>query len=127
MLPRGASGGDAEVGLGVREMEALRAVREHRGRGLTGVEPARVDLADVGDEVGLGVAGVAQQIGESAEQLVVGDRVQRVRAFHTDNIGRGFASSWRGVAQAPATELAFEGLSAHCVVRGAPVARTGAL
>jgi len=29
MLPRGAGGGDAQVGLGLREMEHLRAVRKH--------------------------------------------------------------------------------------------------
>jgi hypothetical protein len=42
MLPRGAGGGDPDVGLGLGKVEELGAVREHRGRGFAGVEPAPV-------------------------------------------------------------------------------------
>ena len=104
MLSRGAGGGDAQVGLGLGEVEDLGAVREHRGRGLAGVEPARVDLADVSDEVGLVATGLAEQIRQATEQLVVGERRQRVSAFHDDNIGRRFATSWGRVWRAPAAD-----------------------
>ena len=66
---------------------------EHRRRGFTGVEPAPVDLADVSDEVGLVATGLTEQIRQAPEEIVVGDRRQRVSAFHDDNIGRRFATS----------------------------------
>ena len=94
MLSRGAGGGDAEVGLGLGEVEDLGAVREHRGRGFAGVEPAPVDLADVSDEVGLVATGPTEEIRQATEEIVVGERRQRVSAFHDDNIGRRFATSW---------------------------------
>ena len=56
MEPRGPSDPDAPVGLGLGEVERLHAVDEHRGEGASGVELSLVDLADVGDEVGLGAA-----------------------------------------------------------------------
>ena len=93
MLSRGAGGGDPEVGLGLGEVEDLSTVPEHRGRGFAGVEPAPVDLADVSDEVGFVATGLAEQIRQASEQLVVGERRQRVSAFHDDNIGRRFATS----------------------------------
>jgi hypothetical protein len=73
VLSRRTCRGDAQVGLGLREMEDLRAVGEHRGRSLAGVEPALVDLADVGDEVGLDAPGLPQKLDEAAQQLVVRD------------------------------------------------------
>ena len=93
MLPRRAGGGDPEVGLGLGEVEDLGAVREHRGRGFAGVEPAPVDLANVTDEIGLVTTGLTEEIRQATEQLVVGERRQRVSAFHDDNIGGGFATS----------------------------------
>ena len=82
MLSRGAGGGDPEVGLGLGEVEDLGTVREHRGRGFAGVEPTPVDLADVSDEVGLVATGLTEEIRQATEQLVVGERRQRVSAFH---------------------------------------------
>ena len=76
MLSRGAGGGDAEVRLGIGEVEDLGAVREHRGRGFAGEEPAPVDLADVGDEVGLVAAGPTEEIRQATEEIVVGERRQ---------------------------------------------------
>ena len=93
MLSRGAGGGDAEVGLGLGEMEDVGAVREHRGRGFPGVEPAPVDLANVSDEVGLVATGPTEEIRQAPEQIVVGERRERVSAFHDDNIGKRFATS----------------------------------
>ena len=94
MLSRGAGGGDAEVGLGLGEVEDLGAVREDRGRGFAGVEATPVYLADVSDEVGLVATGPTEKIRQATEEIVVGERRQRVSAFHDDNIGRRFATSW---------------------------------
>ena len=58
MLSGGSGYRDPEVGLGLGEMEHLRAVGEHRGRSLAGVESPLVDLADVSDEFGLDAAGL---------------------------------------------------------------------
>ena len=58
VLPCRTGYGDAAEGLGLREMQALGAVGEHRREGLTGEEPSLVDLADVRDEIGLDPAGL---------------------------------------------------------------------
>ena len=101
MLSRGAGGGDAEVGLGLGEVEDLGAVREHRWRGFAGVEPTPVDLADVSDEVGLVATGPTEQIRQATEEIVVGERRERLSALHDFNIGRHFATSWDRVRRAP--------------------------
>ena len=62
---------DPQRGLGLREMQHLDAVGVHGGRGLPGVEPARVHLGDEGDEVGLDAAGLLQHLGQAAQQIVV--------------------------------------------------------
>ena len=95
--------GDAEVGLGLGEVEGLGAVGEHRGRGFAGVEPAPVDLAEVSDEVGLVATGLTEQIRQATEEIVVGERRQRVSAFRADNIGRRFATSQGRLWRAPWT------------------------
>ncbi len=92
MLSRGAGGGDAEIGLGLGEVEDVGAPREHRGRGFAGVQPSSVDLADVSDEVGLVATGLTEQIRQATEEIVVGERRQRVSALHDDNIGRRFVT-----------------------------------
>jgi len=48
----------------------------------------------VSDEVGLVATGLTDEIRQATEQIVVGERRQRVSAFHTDNIGRRFVTSW---------------------------------
>jgi hypothetical protein len=58
-------------------VEDVRAVDEHRRRGLAGVEASGLDLGDVGDEVGLDAAGLADEMGEPAKELVVGERGER--------------------------------------------------
>ncbi len=52
--PRSAGGCDAQVGLGLREVEPLGAPGECRRGRLAGKEAAHVHFADVGDEVGFG-------------------------------------------------------------------------
>ena len=102
VLPRGAGRGDPEVGLGLREVEDLGAIRKHRRAGLAGVETPRVDLANVSDEVGLVAPGLLDQVRHVTEQLVVGERRQRPGAlFHTDNIRRRFGTSRDRVCCAP--------------------------
>ncbi len=127
MLSRGAGGGDPEVGLGLGEVEDLGAVREHRGRGFAGVEPARVDLANVSDEVGLVATGLTEQIRQATEQLVVGERRQRVSAFHADNIGRRFVTSWGRNRRAPCGGLSLEEERAGGDARGLSACRTRVL
>jgi hypothetical protein len=56
VLARGAGRGDAEVGLGLREVQGLGTVREHRGECFAGVEASFVCFGDVVDEVGLHAA-----------------------------------------------------------------------
>jgi len=63
-------------------VEPLGAVGEHRRRGFAGVEPAFLDFADVGDEVGLDAARMRHELAEAAEQLVVGDGVEGALGFH---------------------------------------------
>jgi hypothetical protein len=56
VLASGAGDRDAQVRLGLGEVEPLGAVDEHRRAGLADVELAPVDLAEVSDEVGLDAA-----------------------------------------------------------------------
>jgi hypothetical protein len=80
-LAGGTSHRDAEIGLGFREVKDLRAVSEHRGGGFTRVESALVDLADVGDEVGLDSAGFVDEYGQAPKKRVVGNPL-RGNAVH---------------------------------------------
>ena len=57
-------------------MKGLGAVDEHRREGLAREESTLIDLADVGDEVGLDAARLADERVQSPQQLVVGDIVQ---------------------------------------------------
>ncbi len=127
MLSRGARGGDPEVGLGLGEVKDLGAVHEHRGGGFAGVEPAPVDLANVGDEGGLVATGLTEQIRQATEQLVVGERCQRVSAFHEDNIGRRFATSRDRLCRAQCGGPSLEGSRGGSDVRGVAACRTRAL
>ena len=43
---------DAEVRLAFGKVKPLGAIRKHRRCGLAGIEPALVDLCDVGDQLG---------------------------------------------------------------------------
>jgi hypothetical protein len=49
----------------------------------------------VGDEVGFRAPGLPEQLGQSAEQLVVGNGLELVCGLHTDSISRLFATFWR--------------------------------
>ena len=77
VLARGSGHGDAQVGLGLREVQGLRAVGEHGGEGFTSVEASLVHLGDVGDEVGLDAARLGEDLGQAAEEIAVGDRRER--------------------------------------------------
>jgi hypothetical protein len=88
MLARGASCSNAEAGLGLREVEPLGAVDEHRSSSLSSVEPTPVDLADVGHDIGLHVSGVREELGEPAEKIVVGQCLEREVALHSESVSR---------------------------------------
>ena len=77
MATRGAGDGDAQVGLPLREVEAFPAVREHGRTRLAKVEPAAVDLGDVQDEVDLDPPRVGDHGRETAEQVIVRERVEQ--------------------------------------------------
>ena len=87
MPARGARDRDAAVGLGFGEVKGLCAVDEHGGEGLAREQPALVDLADVGDEVGLDAARLADELVESPQQLVVGDVVESESGLHLESDG----------------------------------------
>jgi hypothetical protein len=69
--------GDPQIGLGLGEVEDVRAVDEHRGGGFAGVEVTSLHLTDVGDEVGLDAAGLTEEKGEPAKEVVVGEGFER--------------------------------------------------
>jgi len=68
MLAGRPSSRDPQVGLGLRKTEHLRAVGEHGGRRLTGVEATAVDLAEVCHQLGFGGAGTTQQRGDGVKR-----------------------------------------------------------
>jgi hypothetical protein len=77
VLTSGPGCGDAEVGLGLGEVKDFHTIDEHRRSGLAGVETSSLDLGDVGDEVGLGAPRLTEKVGESAEEVVVGEGFER--------------------------------------------------
>ena len=77
MLARGPGHGDPQVGLALREVKSPGAIREHRREGLTGVEPSLVHLGDVRDEICLDAARLAQDLGQAAKEVVVGECRER--------------------------------------------------
>jgi hypothetical protein len=84
---RGPGDHDAQRGLGLRQVQPLDAVGEHRGARLAEIEPALVHRGDVGHEVGLDAARVAQDRDEPRQQLIVGERPERV-GFHVAMLRR---------------------------------------
>ena len=72
MLARGSSHRDAQVGLGLGQVQDVRAVREHRRRGFASKEPASVHFRDVLDDLGLDAARLSKQLRQAMQKLVVG-------------------------------------------------------
>jgi hypothetical protein len=96
MQPRRPGCRNAEIGLGLGEVQDVHAVGEHRREGLAGKEPSLLHLRDVGDDVGLDAPGLAHELGQAVEQLVVRDGLERSFLFHDGNIGPAFSTSWEG-------------------------------
>jgi hypothetical protein len=71
VLAAGPGHVDAQPCLGLREVEHLHAVGEHRGHGFPSVGFPSVDLGDVGDELRLVPTDPTEDIGQAAQQLVV--------------------------------------------------------
>jgi len=94
MLPRRTGRCNPEIGLRLGEVQDVHAVGEHRRKGLAGKESSILHLGDVGDDVGFGAPGLAHELGQAAEQLVVGDGLERSFVFHEGNIGCAFSTSW---------------------------------
>jgi hypothetical protein len=73
---------DAEIGFGFREVKDLHAVDEQRRGGFTRVQSALVDLADVGNDVGLDSAGLADELDQAPKKLVVANRFEWTLSVH---------------------------------------------
>src|SRR5258706_14899076 len=96
MFPRSTSRRNAEIGFRLGEVQDVHAVGKHRRKGLAGEEPSLLHLGDVGDDVGFDVPGLAHELGQAVEQLVVRDRLEPSFLFHDSNIGRALSTSWQG-------------------------------
>ena len=72
MLTGSPRGGYAEESFSPREVEPFGAIGEQRRAGLLEVEAAHIDLAEVGNEKGLGTARAVRQLSDASEQIVVG-------------------------------------------------------
>jgi hypothetical protein len=59
------------------EVQHVNAVVEHRGAGLLEIEPTRVDLAEVRDELGLEALIALDQVVQLSQELIVGKALQR--------------------------------------------------
>jgi len=84
---------DPRVGGGLREVEQFRAVGEHRRATEAQIQPPKLDLGQVGDEVGRSRALLRRQLMDALVQLVVGERGEQVatrsaRARIAGRIGR---------------------------------------
>jgi hypothetical protein len=77
VLVQGSGGGDAQVGLAFRQVKSLRAISEQGGERLARPESSLVHFGDVGDEVRLDAARLAEDLGQAAQEDVVGDRGER--------------------------------------------------
>ena len=83
------------------------------GRGLASVEPARIGLGDVRDEVGLVASRLAQDVGEAEEDLAVGELLEGARGFHAHNIGGDFSRAGDRACGAPRPGMRFEASEAN--------------
>ena len=77
VLARGSGHGDAQVGLGLREVQGVGAVGEHGGERFPGVEASLVHLGDVCDEVPLDAARLGEDLRQAEEEIVVGECRER--------------------------------------------------
>jgi hypothetical protein len=91
---------DAEIGLRIGEVKNAGAVRKHRREGRASVEASPLYFGDVGDDVDFDAPGLARQLVQTSEQLIVRDRLERSFLFHSCNIGRAVSASWEGAANA---------------------------
>ena len=71
MPARGSSHRDAQVGLGLGQVQDVRAVRKHRRRGFASKEPASVHFRDVLDDLGLDAARLLKELSQAMQKLVV--------------------------------------------------------
>ena len=65
-------------------------------------------------DVGLGAPGLAHELGQAVEQLVVRNRLERSLVFHDRNIGPAFSTSWDGASPKQRDSFSFEGPHPGC-------------
>jgi hypothetical protein len=76
-LPRRPRDCDSFVGDAFCEVQHANAVVEHRGAGLLEIEPPRIDLAEMGDELGLEAVIALDQVVQLRQELIVRKALQR--------------------------------------------------
>jgi hypothetical protein len=120
LSPRGARDGDAPISLGLREVQGLSTVSEHRWESLAGVESALVGLPDVGDEIGLDASRLGDERRQAKEQLVVGHGLKGDSnyGFHQSNIGSASRASRKGTPKAQHARIAARDISGARDARG---------
>ena len=96
MLPRRPGRCNAEISLRLGEVQDVHAVGEHRRKGLAGKEPSLLHLGNVSNDVGFRAPGLAHELAQALEQLIVRDGLERSFVFHEGNIGHPFSTSWEG-------------------------------
>src|SRR5262249_52742120 len=89
MLSSPLGRGDPKLGLALREVKDVGAVRKDRRGGEPGVETPDLDLADVGNQRGLDAAGLAEQVVEVGKDLVVGQGFERSFECHATTLAQG--------------------------------------
>lgn len=72
----GSRGGDPQVRLGLGQVEDFGAKVKQGRRALSRVKPALVHFAEVGDELGFDAPRLAQELGQAAEKIAIGDRLE---------------------------------------------------
>jgi hypothetical protein len=71
---------DPVIGGGLREVQDLGAVGEHRGAALLEVEPPSIDLAEVGEQLRLDLTVAGGELVECAKQVAIRKARERGRA-----------------------------------------------
>ena len=111
VFPRRSSHRDAEISLGLGEVQNFDGVFEHGRASLASKEPAVVYLADMGDKVRLDPPRVPQELREPAKKLIIGNcenRMKCVCARHTLRIARVFFASSQRLCWTNTTRDDFE-------------------
>jgi hypothetical protein len=90
VLSRRSGRCDAQIGLLLREVQKLHAIREHRGHGCASKQPPLVHLIDVGNEFGFDAPRLLNELREAEEELVISKGFESPLVDHPFLIARVF-------------------------------------